>query len=55
MTPQYPECCKECFNEGLYTCKRIIVENGTCMFYTTEENPLFDKIYHENKQETNNK
>ena len=52
---QYPKCCKECFNNGLYTCKRIILENGTCMFYTTEENPIFDKINHEDKQETDNK
>ena len=55
VASQYPECCKECFNNGLYTCKRIVLENGTCMFYTIEENLIFDKINHENKQETDNK
>lgn len=55
MNLKYPHCCKDCFNNGLYTCKRIILENDICMFYTTEKNPIFDRINHEDKQETDNK
>lgn len=51
---KYPNCCKKCTNDGLYTCKRILLENGSCMFYTTKENQIFKKIKYEDKQETNN-
>ena len=54
--PQYPYCCKICFNNGLYTCKRILNTDQTCMFYTTKENPIFIEIIKdENKQKPNNK
>lgn len=54
--PQYPYCCQICFNNGLYTCKRILNTDQTCMFYTTEKNKTFTNINnYENKQNTNNK
>ena len=52
MNSKYPKCCKNCFNEGLYTCKMILLEDGSCMFYSDEENPIFEIINNEDKQKT---
>lgn len=51
--PKYPHCCKLCFNEGLFTCKMILNQDKSCMFFTTEDtNRIFLKTYYESKQKT---
>ena len=50
MSEEYPVCCKVCFNNGLYTCKRILDKNKCCMFFTTEENKLFEFLKNNSKR-----
>lgn len=44
--PIYPQCCESCFNRGLFTCKKILNYDETCMFYTTKDtNKIFLEDY----------
>lgn len=43
--PNYPTSCEKCVNEGMYTCKMILID-GKCMFYKEESK------HNESKQET---
>lgn len=42
--PNYPKACEKCVNEGMYSCKMILID-GKCMFYKEE-------MSNESKQET---
>ena len=45
--PNYPNSCEKCLNNGMYTCKMILIDNK-CMFYKEEE-----IISNESEQEIN--
>ena len=34
---EYPYCCDVCENQGMYTCKRILNTDNTCMFFKEME------------------
>ena len=42
--PSYPKACEKCVNNGMYTCKMILIDDK-CMFYKEETD--------ESKQEIN--
>ena len=49
---KYPKSCESCANYGLFTCKKILNPNGTCMFYKKDNGESIDIFlkYYESKQ-----